>query len=128
MKETLEKNRLIAEFMNYEGQHEDWCGNNIVDNDDFQGDFMRPFRPESNWSDLMPVVEKINRYTFNDEYNDTAYCRTFGLVADDGDIMVRINRFGINYGKTLIEAIYKAVIEFIEWLNTLSQGEKQSKI
>ena len=38
MENILENNKIIAEFMSYEGQHEDWCGNNIIDNDDFQGE------------------------------------------------------------------------------------------
>jgi len=114
MKETLEKNKLIAEFMNYEGQHEDWCGNNIVDNDDFQGDFMRPFRPESNWSDLMPVVEKIESLGLTAKI----YTGHTTIASRDASFISQ------KLSDSKIEATYEAVFEFINWY-TLSQGEKQ---
>lgn len=58
--EIIEFNTQIAEFMGYEGQHEDRCGNNILREDSITGEhYMFPFRPHTNWEDLMPCVEKI---------------------------------------------------------------------
>ena len=115
--ELVENNRIVAEFMGYEGQFEEWCGSNILAMCDFISEKqLVPFNPESNWSDLMPVVEKIGKDKFEDyqDQNDRPYLRTFGMISKDGEIMVRFNRYGLCYGKTLIEATYNAVIEYIK--------------
>lgn len=74
------------------------------------------------WVWLMPVVEKICRLNIGDgkEYVEYAYPRTFGMLDDEGKVMVRLNGFFIHHADTLIEATYSAVIEFIQHHNSLN--------
>ena len=107
MENTLENNKIIAEFMGYEGQHEDLCGNNILDNDNFQGEIMRPFMPEKTWDDLMPVVEKID-----------IICQSLNDIQEnmDGFIKKSVIDDELTYGK--INPVYLAIVLFVEWYNT----------
>lgn len=115
--QILEGNRAIAEFMGYENQCEDWCGSNILEMDDLFGEpFMRPFDPDKRWDDLMPVVEKISRlhlkYSNAEEYY-YPYPRTFGMLDEDGNFMVRLNSEPLFTASTLIEATYLAVLHIV---------------
>lgn len=67
---------------------------------------------EHSWDWLMPVVEKITEITYED--GDNAYFRTFGMLNGDGITMVRINRSFLAEGPTLINATYKACLDFIK--------------
>lgn len=80
-----------------------------------------------NYSSLMPVVEKICKYKFED--GDTAYPRTFGMLDENGHYMVRFNRFQLFTAPTLIEAIYTAVLTFIKEIKSLNPvtNKKQLK-
>ncbi len=103
-KEIRESNYLIDSFM-----------------DSFSDSILKRalLNPENfyheSWDCLMPVVETIGNYIFDDmikgEEPDTAYMRTFSKC------QARINRFGLYEGETQIEATYKAVIDFIKWYN-----------
>lgn len=120
--EILEGNKLIAEFI---GPSEDWKTN--------KGSVRLYFKPghntphceahelkyHSDWNWLMLVVEKISKHNYED--GDTAYMRTFGMLnAETGDYMVRINRYGVHEAKTLIEATFMAVVEYIKFDNEQS--------
>lgn len=121
----FECNKLIAEFMGFEGQHEDWCGNNVEVPDEFSetGKTMVEYNVNENWGWLMPVVEKISSHVYEvekaDEYSGVkeikhrAFLRTFG--PGEGEWMVRFNRFPLHCAPTLIEAAYAACVQFIEW-------------
>ena len=72
---------------------------------------------DSDWNLLMPVVKKIESFTYPEMYqeamdgpffHDCAYMKTFY-----GN-MTRINRYSLHTGATQIEAVWKACIEFIE--------------
>ena len=80
-----------------------------------------PHRLEYNtcWKWLMPVVEKIFRTRIGDGIDtvDFACARTFGMINEDGLTMVRFNGFQVHSEATLIEATYKAVIQFIKHYN-----------
>lgn len=127
-REIIKNNEMIANFMGLEGQHEDWCGNNVVCGDQYSDNGMRLYKPNEWWNDLMPVVEKIAEFEIKDadvihngqdSYFDSYYPRTFGMTdCDTREFMVRINRFPLHKSKSLIEATYMAVIEFIKWHNT----------
>lgn len=84
----------------------------------------------ADWSELMPVVEKISRLNidWNDAtITDTYYPRTFGMLnPDTGLPMVRINSMCLYEGKTLIEATFLAVYNFIQWWNSKEILEKIS--
>lgn len=92
------------------------------------------YLPNLSWDDLMPVVEKISQHVYESyqdsngykevTFHDRAYPRTFGMIDSDGKWLVRINRMPLEQEATLIEAMYKAVIEWIKWYN--SQPQKAS--
>ena len=63
---------------------------------------------DSEWGDVMPVVEKINKRDWVTIYNDE--CKIHALVVgefEDIDI--------INEGEPLIKSIYEAVLKYAEW-------------
>lgn len=78
----------------------------------------------SSWDWLMPVVEKISQHIYESypDHNgykevtvhDRAYPRTFGMIDNDGKWMVRINRMPLEQEETLMQATYKAVVEWIK--------------
>jgi len=75
---------------------------------------------KSNWNLLMPAIEKISAYRFED--GDTAYPRTFGMICEEtGEFMFRFNRSELFSAPTLIEAAYMAVVDFINWFNEQKQ-------
>jgi len=118
--EKKESNRIIAEFdgwvyvptseNEFTNEHyeksEDWCSINS-------------FIYDTSWNALMPVVEKIITHEY-DNGEDHAYLRTFGKSTIDGKFLVRFNRCPVYEGKTLIDATYNAVIDFITSPNFLS--------
>jgi len=77
----IEEIEMLALFMGHDGQHEDWCGNNILIDDDFSetGKNMIPYNPDKNWSQLMEIVRKIDNLQLFDspEYRDLAECGIF---------------------------------------------------
>jgi len=116
--EIIEGNKLIAEFMNYDGQHEEWCGNNVLMPDKFLGtDVMIPYTPNENWADLMPVIDRIESVDGCSYKVMLQYA--FAAVSDTsqhGDpYIVRA------IGMTRIETAYNLVIKFIKWHNTTKQ-------
>src|SRR3990167_2319628 len=87
--------------------------------DEEGADYSIPFYYSFDW--LMQVVEKLERYRFehgddgtNEIYN-FAYLRTF-----HGN-KVRINRYPLFEGSNKLDALWKAIIYFIE---SLKQNEK----
>ena len=80
----------------------------------------RYFNPhyDEDWNEIMPVVEKIVKYEYED--SDRAFLRTFGMLSDEGAILVRFNRMPFFEGETLIQALFLAVVDFIEWQNGLT--------
>ena len=62
----------------------------------------------------MPVVEKIIGIKFDD--GDNAHLRTFGMInQENGNVMVRFNRYSLFESNTLIGATYLAVVDLIKW-------------
>lgn len=105
-------NELIAEFMGWQK--------------DAQGFWPRSRYKlvfDTNWNELMPVVEKISRHVYeehksNNGYKDVvvkeyAYPRTFAMLGSNG-FMVRINRMTLHEHENLITATYNAVVEWIK--------------
>jgi len=87
------------------------------------------FAPHKNWCQLMPVVEKISQHHYADwgekehEFVDCAYPYTFGMRDAEGNYMVRIHANQLFTAKTLIEAAYMAVVDWIEWYNSQTPKE-----
>lgn len=68
----------------------------------------------SSWDWLMPVVEKIE-----DLGNIFTISQTYCNIQEDKH---NVSVTGVKYGKTKMEAVYQAVIQFIMWYN--QQGTK----
>jgi len=131
MENTIENNRLIAEFMGAESQAD------IIDSDVLEYDmfgcigmantfqdinakhFYHPeeMRFHDSWDWLMPVVEKIE--SIEDENRCAKYnVNVFQCFVDivysnnnEGEEIVVVD------GQSRRDAIYKAVVKFIEWYN-----------
>ena len=123
---TIENNKLIAEFLNWE--YDDLSETFetpfliLVDPHAFGDeqfscklqDFELKFHLEWNW--LMQVVEKIESLGYNidimkvdiTKYQSSQFC---GIYIDG-------KRIYTNYCETKIEAVYNACLEFIKWYNT----------
>lgn len=107
MKETIEGNKLIAEFMGWEYNSTGFWEETIFD-------FHKELKFHSSWDWLMPVVEKIwmiieNReslFYFNTEF-DTEKEHTV---------------YSSRYTGNNKEDCWLAVIEFIKWYN--KQGKE----
>jgi len=113
--QVLESNRMIAEFMGYENQCEDWCGSNILEMDGLFGEpFMRPFDPDKRWDDLMPVVDRIEKHgcIIEISYALVCNCRIVAINGKNPSVTFINDNNG---GKPAIEAVYRSVIEFIQW-------------
>lgn len=115
-KEILESNNLIAEFM----------GDNFII-EDLKNRQMHCYGTKkleyhSSWDWLMPVVEKISEFKYED--GDTAYPRTFGVI-EDGKKMFRLNRHQLFRCDTLIEATWLSVVNFIRWHKWINEQKKQ---
>jgi hypothetical protein len=127
---TMENNCLIAEFMGWK---------KILNGDLYYHDNpplwatkqQGKFFFDVSWDWLMPVVEKISKYYYEEfksnngyknitEY-DYAYPRTFAMLNNSGKFMVRINRMTLHEDESLIKATYEAVVEFIKWYNEQSK-------
>jgi len=124
-KEIIEGNKLIAKFMGFIGMTLEEYANfeEQGENDNvYWIDYaLYSDNYNSSWSRLMPVAEKIFRTKIGDgiEYIEYSYARTFGMLnREDGQIMVRFEGGQLQQSDTLLEATYKAVINFIQWYNS----------
>lgn len=136
-KEILEGNKLIAVFMGLELE-EILFGKYVYAREEFKDvhklntyytEFYEPneLLYDFSWDWLMPVVEKICRLRVGDgkDFIDFSYPRTFGMLNTKTDeIMVRLNGFSLKEASTLIEALWKSIVEFIKWYNELSNKQK----
>lgn len=116
MENVIEDNKMIAEFMGYTFSKSGLTAR-IGKGKKPSAYRLSDLHYNTSWNLLMPVVEKIGQFKYED--GETAYPRTFGMPFADGleeseqTIMVRFNRQPVSHGKTLIEATYLAVIDFI---------------
>lgn len=121
MKNTLENNKLIADFMGIEYGPGGYINN--PNSMQFKPDctFLdgiveaENLRFSVSWEWLLPVVERISSQKFED--GDSKGPRTFGLRDFEGLYMVRFNRMGLVTDKSFINAVYRAVIEVIRLNN-----------
>lgn len=119
-------NELIAEFMGWqrrpalfdiywkEGEHHDKKSNQFFYN--------------NSWDQLMPVVENISEPHIKDNKiirsgaNVTIMYKACNIHYDpDEDFEDREEHEIQKQGETKIEAVYKAVVEFIKWYNSQSK-------
>lgn len=123
MKETIEGNKLIAEFMGNKCKDDLWYMPN-QSQFAFQGDYSykmdafysKDLKFHSSWDWLMPVVERIR----HSNIGDVGYGVTFHVQNDAcwfGIDNSRHKELNTYMEKELQEAVWKAVIEFIKWYN-----------
>lgn len=74
-------------------------------------DFINESKYHTSWDWLMPVVEKINKTKNKYGSTDVIIYRMTCHVNDPEQIIVEAT------GKNMMEATYKAVVEFIKWHN-----------
>lgn len=104
----LNDNELIAGFM---GVKKEWKG--IVDEPllyhlpgESKGTYVLEY--DTSWDWIMPVVEKIQERGYRFYICSAKECRVCRRGAMDEVV-------GVYKGETLIESVYKTVVEFIKW-------------
>ncbi len=89
MEQIEETNKLIAEFM---GVQNNW-----------------KYNPNEDWSELMPVVERIEDLGYFVEINK--WVAVYYEIHKDRRIIY------LQQNGSKIQMVYKAVVEFIQWYN-----------
>ena len=136
MRNITKNNKMIAEFMGGKlsahsqnlinmpqtiGEAKIHCvkGSEGLPNGTYSLCYLHELKYHSSWDWLMPVVEKINNTT--DEFgNEMNFQIGNGFVWVDQPIGDRIYFSGneIDHKKEpMIDKVYKAVVEFIQWYN-----------
>ncbi len=115
--ETTEKNKLIAEFMEFQKTNIGWYDSEDSLSLSYTNDnTFDTLLFDKSWDWLMPVVEKINHLTDDNDkflYNFTitgSWCEV-AYTNGEGDF---INN---EHGGTFVEMIYLTVVEFIKQYN-----------
>lgn len=123
-------NKLIAEFMgDVTTDQQEWLKSDKH--------LVPAYCYHINWIELMDAVQKIGEYHYpnyygargrdheqENDWDDCAYLRTFGMRDDEGNYMVRFNASTLIRAKTLIGATWLAVIDFISWYNKGKEDER----
>lgn len=126
-------NKLIAEFMGMtlsseltsSGKEFEWVPAPSHSNWCFE--HAPPF--DRSWDWLMSAVEKISVIEFERGYDEdldkwiiwTHHPVTFGMLDEQGRPMVRFYCNTLHYGDTLIQATWKAVVDFIKYYSEQNQ-------
>lgn len=113
MERQIKLNEMFANFMGLDGQHEEWCGNNVLYFDNLMGEEqLRSYNPHECWSDLMPIVEKIAR--LNNSKENIGF-RTFGMLSSEtGNLMSRLDGYSLFAEENFITSVYNCCVEFLE--------------
>lgn len=129
MNETQIRNgsSLIAKFLGWEKfpNSDNWKMPNLFPiyniNDDentgwIEDDIVNSYF-HTDWAWIMHVVEKITITKIGDGKTQTEYTypRTFGMIDEDGKSMCRFYTFPVFKSDIFIEAVYLAVVDFLEW-------------
>ena len=126
----MSDNELIAVFMGFFKFEEtpitktpiykllDWSGNPIHP-------YYGPMRPEqmqfnNSWDWLMPVVERIESLNYQHAISIGAI-RVFCHTTESADCVDFEYGTSIGNGKSKIQAVYSAVVHFINWYNEQSK-------
>ena len=115
-KETIKSNKLIAEFMGFKMIVEDYFGINIVKSPTSETYDLHGLKYHCSWDWLMPVLDKIERSgcIIEISYALVVTCRIC-VIGNRGEKAFSI--INDNNGELPITAIYKSVVEYIEWNN-----------
>lgn len=130
MSNTIENNRLIAEFMeikplqigNRYSISKDHCTSNCTDREETILGFCKMAKYYSNWEWLMEVVEAIEQIQRSKWSKNTYACVSISFlgckISFHGN-QEEIITFIVRTSK--IEAVYDACVEFIQWYNQQSK-------
>ena len=112
----MKDNKLIAEFMGcihllpFKNTNSFKMNDNGTRTEEGKWYRLNELKYHSSWDWLMPVIEKIERLGYAVNIYEQE-CRIF----EDRTIKPKYKK--ITYELTKIEAVYKAVVEFIKWYN-----------
>lgn len=115
----IENDKNIAKFMNYEVTEFQWRDNISLifgdENDTMDLENINFFRPDKDWNLLMNIIKKINDIGCIVEitYSIVTICRICYIGSKNEKAINFIN--DNNGGLEPIEAVYKTVIEFINF-------------
>ena len=110
---TVEKNKLIADFMNTEVHIFQWNDKQSLvlgSKEDFNFRYMQHYEPEKDWNDLIPVVEKIESLGCIVEISFS-----LGTVCKICQVIPTINF--VSEDNIPIKAVYDTIVEFIQYFN-----------
>lgn len=116
--EIIAGNKLIAVFNDVPFSDRDFTDDRSV------GGNADAVRYHRDWNWLMPLIEKISSIEFDRQECElpfggtevvihTHYPRTFGMLSEEGKPMFRFNCGRLFTADTLIEAAWRAVVDFI---------------
>jgi hypothetical protein len=117
VKSTVEKNRMIAEFMGYTTR--DGYPDEYYNRDDFYMGSINQCRYHWSWEELMPVVLEISLRKFTDKRFMGVFTlhnlgRTIIQCYKDERLVKTIEVSGVSG----IKPTYDAVCEYMEWYNS----------
>ena len=119
---TTENNKIIAEFMSWDSNESKTVFYEPTDEVQGIDGFTLENLPFDSWNWLMEVVEKIEGLEFYPKNSTCIGFDSFGIEINKN--RCDITRYGDfthlllqGQGKTRIEAVYNACIEFIKWYN-----------
>lgn len=119
---TIENNKLLAEFMGWEfGRYEhlpNKCYKGVFNSAEEMGQHLDQMRYDSDWNWLMEVVEKINNLHIKGS-PEIRIGKFFTEVFFDGKFSV----FHITKTVNKIQTVYFSCLEFIKWHNELQNNK-----
>ncbi len=123
METIIEKNKMLAEFMGFEDRVRFVGGANQLQKhirgNRFEMYHYNQLKYHEDWYWLMPVLEKLCRTRIGDGEVMVDFPRpyTFGMLSEEGKMLVRLNGFPVHAADTLIEATYEAICEAVEYIS-----------
>ncbi|MBA3900975.1 MAG: hypothetical protein H0X62_12345 [Bacteroidetes bacterium] len=103
-KETLEGNKLIAEFMGVNGDESNKSFNDFLENSKYH----------NSWDWLMPVVENIERHGCIVEI---WLSLGKGCIIIKGNFTKSVKTIANTESNSTIESVWLSVLEYIDWHN-----------
>lgn len=126
-KEIIENNKLLAKFMEINVVEADWPTKTLLrvdENKNVDFEHLIEYCPNSDWNDLMKVVEKIENHKIAQEAYGFEFsikgkrCITISNSTTGVDVVViGFRNYNNNTWYSKIEASWLACIEFVKWYN-----------
>lgn len=120
MDKTIQGNKLIAAFMSIDVRDFKWKDLHrlaICDNDgEVSFKYCEFYHPESDWNDLMPVVEKIEGLGVKVTIRNN-FISLQGWVANNSNTTTIYEWDGGSTNDSKILSTWYGIVEFITWFN-----------